>query len=343
MTLTTRLKLTLSQVVKPVYGGIGHILMFHRVTPVLPVRVKGQSRLEVTPQRLEEIIHFFQTRNYDFISLDELHTRLINPSGCGGKNRKFVAFTFDDGYVDNLLYAYPLFKRYNVPFAIYVAASFPQREAVLWWYLLDDLILANDLLTFDFPDSPLTLETRSDEQKIQAARILRARLKFTSKQQYPALLDVIFTKHGIDLLAKTEQLTLSWEQIQQLSSDPLVTIGSHSLHHFPLKILSEEDAWEEIMASKSLLEQKVGKPVEHFAYPYGEHREAGLREFELARQSGYWTAVTTRFANLFPGHAGHLEALPRFDAPALSDQDWVLAINGLLPLRRNRFKRIVTE
>ena len=337
MPLTSLIKRGLSNLARPLYGGRGHILMFHRVTPNLPARVAGQSRLEVTPQRLEEIIRFFQTRDYDFLSLDDLPARL-----SARKRRKFVLFTFDDGYVDNLEHAYPVFKRHNIPLAIYAAVNFPQREAVLWWYLLDDLILGRESLTLDLPDGPLALPCRTPEEKTATSRTLRARLKFCARQDYPALLDAIFTRQGLDLHAKTEQLALSWDQLRTLSRDPLVTIGSHSLHHFPLKTLSEEEAREEMVKSKRVLEEQLGTPVKHFAYPYGEHREAGLREFDLAHQSGYVTAVTTRFASLFPQHTGHMEALPRFDAPALDDENLLLAVNGLLPLRRNRFKRVVT-
>ncbi|MEM5776445.1 MAG: polysaccharide deacetylase family protein, partial [Anaerolineaceae bacterium] len=156
MPFTSLILRNLSGIVRPVYGGRGHILMFHRVTPNLPARVAGQSRLEVTPQRLEEIIHFFRSRDYDFLSLDDLPARL-----AARRSRKFVLFTFDDGYLDNLEHAYPVFKRHSIPFAIYAAVSFPQREAVLWWYLLDDLILGRDELALALPDGPLNLPCRT--------------------------------------------------------------------------------------------------------------------------------------------------------------------------------------
>jgi peptidoglycan/xylan/chitin deacetylase (PgdA/CDA1 family) len=338
MTLKDNLLLTLSKIVQPLYGGLGHILMLHRVTPDLPKRVPGQSHLEITPQRLEEIIRFFQARKYDFLALDDLPERL------GGQNaQKFVIFTFDDGYADNLAHALPVFQRFSIPFTIYVTVSFPRREAVLWWYLLDDLILGNSALSFELPDGPLTLACGATDEKVHASRTLRALLKFCPPEQYPLLLEAIFGKYGLDMRAKTAELALSWEQIRQLSREPLVTIGSHSLRHFPLKILSEQEARHEISESKRLLEEQIGRSVLHFAYPYGEHREAGPREFELVRQSGFRTAVTTRFASLYPQHAGHLEALPRFDAPALSGARWELAVNGLLPMRRNRFRRVIFE
>lgn len=340
MSLKQTILQTLSLFTRPVYGGLGSILMFHRITPQPPPRVPGQSRLEVTPTQLEEIIRFFQRCDYDFISPDELPTRLLAPK----HRKKFVLLTFDDGYLDNLTHAYPVFLCHKIPFTIYVATSFPEGSAVLWWYLLDDLILAHEQLSFDLPEGRLELDCSSTELKSAASRSLRSRIKYAPPDHFQALVNAIFVPYDLDISAKTRKLALNWDQILELDRDPLVTIGSHSMHHFPLQVLAEQEAHKEISQSKAILEARLGHEVGHFAYPFGERREAGLRDFALVRQSGYQTAVTTRFANLFPQHANHLECLPRFDAPKLSaPAQMQLAVNGLLQLRRNRFRRVVLD
>ncbi|HYA74050.1 MAG TPA: polysaccharide deacetylase, partial [Roseiarcus sp.] len=65
------------------------------------------------------------------------------------------------------------------------------------------------------------------------------------------------------------------------------------------------------------LEGRLGLSVRSFAYPVGDPTSAGPREFELARQVGFATAVTTRPGMLFPGHAKHLTALPRVSVNGL--------------------------
>ena len=47
----------------------------------------------------------------------------------------------DDGYLDNYENAYPIFKKHQIPFAIFVATDFPDKKAVLWWYVIEELIL----------------------------------------------------------------------------------------------------------------------------------------------------------------------------------------------------------
>ena len=61
--------------------------------------------LEVTPEFLEAVLDQVQAADLDVVSLDETMRRLK-----AGEGRRFVSFTFDDGYRDNLELAYPLFS-----------------------------------------------------------------------------------------------------------------------------------------------------------------------------------------------------------------------------------------
>jgi peptidoglycan/xylan/chitin deacetylase (PgdA/CDA1 family) len=57
--------------------------------------------------------------------------------------------------------------------------------------------------------------------------------------------------------------------------------------------------------------KELGKPVRHFSYPYGDEGSAGSREFEIARDLGLETAVTTRKGVIRRAHADAMTALPR--------------------------------
>ena len=58
-----------------------------------------------------------------------------------------LAVTFDDGYRDNLEFAYPILKQYEVPFAIYVATSFADRVGEMWWLALEAVIARNPMIS----------------------------------------------------------------------------------------------------------------------------------------------------------------------------------------------------
>ena len=69
-------------------------------------------------------------------------------------------------------------------------------------------------------------------------------------------------------------------------------IGSHTLTHPFLTRLSLQQAGEETSASKKKLEDRFGRPVRHFCYPYGDWSPA-VRDLVMA--AGYETACTTEF------------------------------------------------
>lgn len=66
-----------------------------------------------------------------------------------------------------------------------------------------------------------------------------------------------------------------------------------------------------MVGSAGRIEQVLGQRPAHFSFPYGDEGSAGPRDFALAREAGFKTAVTTRKGMLFPAHRRHLTALPR--------------------------------
>jgi hypothetical protein len=116
---------------------------------------------------------------------------------------------------------------------------------------------------------------------------------------------------GFDPAHLCTDLMMNWEEIRRLAADPLVTIGAHTRRHFALAKLTLAEARAEMTESVRRIERELGKPVRHFSYPYGDETSAGQREFDLARELGMKTGVTTRKGLIHPRHASQLTALPR--------------------------------
>jgi peptidoglycan/xylan/chitin deacetylase (PgdA/CDA1 family) len=104
---------------------------------------------------------------------------------------------------------------------------------------------------------------------------------------------------------------MTWSQIQELSKDRLVTIASHTKNHYPLNRLNKSKVLSEIKDANTLIESKIGEPVNHFAYPFGTRLEINQREIEIAKTLNLKTAVTTRNGNIYLQHINYLELLPR--------------------------------
>ena len=85
--------------------------MLHRIVKKdSALRIEKNRKSEVSPEYLESIINYFLKNNYDIVSLDRIYEILINKK----RQKKFVSFTFDDGYIDAYTLAYPVFKKYNL-------------------------------------------------------------------------------------------------------------------------------------------------------------------------------------------------------------------------------------
>ncbi len=83
---------------------------------------------------------------------------------------------------------------------------------------------------------------------------------------------------------------LDWKTISKLKEEG-VSFGSHSKSHPFLSRLSMDDVIDEVVNSKSDLEERLQVPVEFFCYPYGDYDE---RVKSAVREAGYSGAFTTK-------------------------------------------------
>jgi peptidoglycan/xylan/chitin deacetylase (PgdA/CDA1 family) len=83
---------------------------------------------------------------------------------------------------------------------------------------------------------------------------------------------------------------LDWSQIARMQSAG-ISFGSHTLSHPRLSTLDRTAADVEIRGAKTALEDKLGRSVDHFAYPYGDWCGETV---ELVREAGYSLACSTR-------------------------------------------------
>ena len=212
---------------KPMLAGLGHIFMLHRVLPE-PLRCKRSlinRDLAITPDQISFCLEYFIKNDYDFITLDELHDTLVNRLK---RKRRFICITLDDGYQDNLEYGLPIFKKYNIPFCIYVTNCFANRNGYMWWYYLEEYMHQHSQLSID---ANQFFEWKSDAEKAnQFAAIRTAVLKMSKDGIHDFVtktLKVSIDKIHIDCEAET----LSWQEIISLSNEPLATIGAHTMNH----------------------------------------------------------------------------------------------------------------
>ncbi|WEK49119.1 MAG: polysaccharide deacetylase family protein [Candidatus Kaistia colombiensis] len=285
--------------------GAGAILMFHRVRPAGGSRFQPNAHLEVTPGFLQRVVERAREHGLDIVDLDEAKRRLLEPE----RERRFVVLTFDDGYRDNFTEAYPILRTLGAPFTVYVATGLIDRTAVPWWETVVALIERTARLRLRIGGQDFDLPTGSLSERRAAARILVRELCRVDEDTQRTAVDLAAAANGVDTQRMLAQDMMSWDDVRALASDPLVTIGAHTVGHYALARLRLERARCEMDASRDRIEAMIGVRPRHFAYPYGSALTAGEREYDLAAELGFATAVTTRRGVL--GSKSRLTALPR--------------------------------
>jgi peptidoglycan/xylan/chitin deacetylase (PgdA/CDA1 family) len=232
-------------------------------------------------------------RHFRFVDLDAVGDRAER----GGLFPEPVAaVTFDDGYRDVHDLAAPVLKRKGIPAAVFVVTDLVGQP---FWQVHDRLyrLIAKGFAAW--PDPRRRLLDLLGDLGLPAADLLGARAATSHPlRTVSALLPNLPRDQVGRVMASIEAsvgngfapmpLTLTWPMLQQMRRDGF-TIGSHTRSHVSLPMESPAVADAELTASKRALEQHLGGPIDHFAYPGGEFTPAVV---DAAARAGYACAYT---------------------------------------------------
>ena len=321
------------------FAGIGSVFMLHHVRPARDAAFQPNSHLEITPQFLRAMLAHLRSRNIDVITLDELHRRLTERDF----SRRFACFTLDDGYRDNRDFALPVMREFDAPFTVYVTSDFAQGAGNLWWVALETVIAKAPLIETAIDGVATHIDASTLSAKHAAFERLHDWLRaLPGRDDLAREIGALCTRYGVDQAAICRDLCMSWEELKPFASEPLVGIGAHSVTHCNLAQQADEIASQEMTTSRTRIESALQRPVLHFAYPYGDRRAAGRREFALARTAGFQTAVTTRPGMIFSESADYPTALPRVSLNGNYQDERILPVltSGVATAMWNGFRRV---
>jgi peptidoglycan/xylan/chitin deacetylase (PgdA/CDA1 family) len=324
---------------RPIFGGVGVVFMLHHVRPRDGREFQPNHHLEVEPSFLRATLSYLRACDIDIVTMDEVHRRLASKDFA----RRFAAFTLDDGYRDNRDHALPVFREFDAPFTVYAVSDFASGTGRLWWVAMERAIAKADAIEAKIGGRKTRMEAKTPAEKQAAFDQLHEWLR-ALPSEHDVLREVasLCDRHGIDENAISRELCLSWDELKAFANDPLVTIGAHTITHPNLAKQREEVALNELKTSREWLEAALGRPVLHFAYPYGDNVAAGPREFALAKAAGFKTAVTTRPGMIYPESADHMTALQRVSLNGNFQDQRILPVltSGTATAMWNGFRRI---
>ena len=239
----------------------GEIWCLHRV---VTFRSEFQSNrdLEITPEWLENAILDSIKRGYKFVSIDGI----VDEISCKSwdlRKKKRINISFDDGFRDVYENAFPIFKRYHIPFTIYLSSLFPMGLCDLWWIQLEHFV-------------------QNDADKFES--IMKS-LYQSKDNMRDAMHTMTNTQPDYSIC---RDLALSWEQLREMVSSGLCTVGAHTMSHPSLLRISEQEAETELLESKKMIESQLGVEVRHLSYPHSMTSESIQY---LVKKTGYKSAT----------------------------------------------------
>jgi peptidoglycan/xylan/chitin deacetylase (PgdA/CDA1 family) len=174
-----------------------------------------------------------------------------------------VLVTFDDAYRTVVSQALPILKRFAMPAVVFVCTDPVERRELLWY---DELA------------------RRHGEGEVERAKSLPF-------EQWQAMHEA--GRHPVSDDDPNAVCTI--EEVRALSRVEGITIGSHTAAHPILARGDRRQQCDQIVASKTCLEQWTQKPVRAFAYPNGRPgQDYTLETVEVLREWGFEIAFTTR-------------------------------------------------
>jgi hypothetical protein len=197
------------------YGGVGSIFMLHSIVGddyFLP-----KENVQTSAGFLEKLIRHYVSRHIAVVSLSEAMLRIES-----GSAERFVCFTFDDGYRDNLNIALPIFRKYQLPFTVFVTSAFLDRRQVdYWWAQLRYLVMDHSMTVGDVLKERLPMT--SIEEKRRAYKRIRGWIDNGTIGK--VALETLFEQHRVPTSDCLDRDAFSARELVEASKEPLLEIG----------------------------------------------------------------------------------------------------------------------
>ena len=269
------------------------VLLYHRIAndPI------DAQLLAVSPENFEEHLREL-VENCRVIPLYQLLEEVRRDK----LNADTVALTFDDGYLDNLTDAVPLLEKYGLHATIFVTSGMVGSDREFWWDMLEQIFLTGKPLPefLTITSSGITKEWRltTAQERLKTQNELCSILRSKPFEKIVIFIDNLLKQIGIEQRTRITHRIVNPEQLKIMADSPSIEIGSHSVTHTKLSILSPEKQRQEIREAKQQLKSIIKKPIRLFSYPYGTTDDFTEETSQIVAEEGYNAGIANIQGNI---------------------------------------------
>lgn len=283
----------LDRLVRRRLKGRALVLMYHRVLPPAAAsRSFSHAGLIVSPETFRRHMNLVRERLRP-LSLAEFMSHMEAgsefPAGA-------CLVTFDDGWSDNHEFALPILRELEIPAVVFAATDYIGADRPFWQEYLGYLLYESarlgrgDAVSREFQ---LDLRGGTDDAALRravAAVVDRFRAEsYESIDRLTQALERALADSGDGNVASPPDRFMNWEQLRALA-DANIDIASHTRSHRALTRLDAATVTEELLLSRRVLAERIGRDLPVFAYPGGFHDD---RVRQAAIECGYRLAFAT--------------------------------------------------
>jgi peptidoglycan/xylan/chitin deacetylase (PgdA/CDA1 family) len=199
--------------------------------------------------------------------------------------------TFDDGYLDNYTAAFPILRKYDLPALVFLTTGHIGTDSPFYWDMAAYCFAHTRSDHLTFPDgrvehwSTQSELDRASRNWIESMKTLPQAEKEIYVQNLPVLLGVS------PPAGYFQKLMMDWDQVREMQRAG-IEFGAHTMHHPILTRIPSEQVREEVVGSKSRIEEELREAVLGFAYPNGQASDLNEGIEKIVAESGIRAAFT---------------------------------------------------
>jgi len=253
------------------------VLTYHRIVAAEP-----PEELCLSPELFDHQVAFLVSA-FRIVTLEEAVMRLEK----GDLKAHCVALTFDDGWRDNYVHAFPILKKHAVPATIFVTSD-AISSGRFTWHEFDEAILRTSADTLDLDAFGLgRLPLRNACARSAAVDRLHGMLKNVQHSRRQEIAESVIRRYGKPVGSR---IMLNWDELREMQTSGLVAVGGHTISHPILTRIPAAEALKEISGCKIVIEENLGQMIRFFAYPNGTPADINRQVEDMVREAGYAAA-----------------------------------------------------
>lgn len=270
------------------YNACGVVLQYHSVSPAHSSHHYIDSNLSISPEDFERQIAFV-SKYFRVVSLDQLlaHARERRT------RETLFAVTFDDGYRDNYVHAFPILRKYNAPATFYLTTECIDGGILLWTSELRYLFLKCRRQRLSIPSLSAEFATDTAPNKKKSMEKIKRLLIGKPRYDREAILAEIRCETRVKETASLKETMLTWEQVKTMHRAGM-DFGSHTLSHPSLPYIPPDEAKREIVESRASLMARLDCEISQFSFPNPcNHINFNSDLKQMLKDAGYGAATTS--------------------------------------------------